>query len=61
MMARRSTGSERVVNGANQSSIDLRVTLLKSAFTKLAFDSPIRFRATSTVAATAAWSGMRIS
>ncbi|CAB4743120.1 unannotated protein [freshwater metagenome] len=30
------------------------VTPRKSALTKLAFDSPTRFRATSTVAATAA-------
>ena len=40
--------------GENQSVIVFRVTLRKSAFTKLAFDSPMRFRATSTVAATAA-------
>ena len=53
-MARRSTGSERVINGANQSSMDLRVTLLNRALTKLALDSPMRLRATSTVAATAA-------
>ena len=46
--------SEIRSKGENQSSILLRVTLRKSAFTKLAFDSPIRLRATSTVAATAA-------
>ena len=53
-MDSRSTGSVIESEGENQSSIDLRVTLLKRALTKLAFDSPILFRATSTVAATAA-------
>ena len=43
-----------VSNGANHSSILLRVTLRSKAFTKLAFDSPTLLRATSTVAATAA-------
>ena len=56
-----STGSIMDSKGANQSSIDLRVTLRSNALTKLAFDSPILFLATSTVAATAAWSGIRIS
>ena len=53
-MEKRSTGSVIEANGENQSSMLFRVTLRKSAFTKLALDSPIRFRATSTVAATAA-------
>ena len=54
-MAKRSTLSSIKPKGWNHSSIDLRVTLRNKALTKLALDSPILFRATSTVAATAAF------
>ena len=49
-----STGSTIKSNGANHSSLLVRTTFRNAAFTKLAFDSPRRFRATSTVAETAA-------